>query len=89
MDLAPVQADALGAIGSTLDRMTIGIGMIPRGEVGLIFANIGLGLVVDGERMVDDRIYSAVVIAVMATTLITPPALRWRLARSPRHPTHA
>lgn len=82
------QACALGAVGSALDRMTIGIGMIPRGEVGLIFANIGLGLVVHGERMVDDRIYSAVVIAVMATTLITPPALRWRLARSPRRAPH-
>jgi hypothetical protein len=38
------QAGALGAIGRPLDRLTIGLGMIPRGEVGLIFANIGLGL---------------------------------------------
>jgi Kef-type K+ transport system membrane component KefB len=82
------QACTLGAIASSLDRMTIGIGMIPRGEVGLIFANIGLGLVVHGERIVDDRIYSAVVIAVMATTLVTPPALRWRLARTARQAPH-
>jgi Kef-type K+ transport system membrane component KefB len=78
------QACAIGALGSTLDRMTIGIGMIPRGEVGLIFANIGLGLVVHGERIVDDKIYSAVVIAVMITTLVTPPALKWRLERVSR-----
>lgn len=81
------QSCALGAIGSSLDGVTIGIGMIPRGEVGLIFASIGLGLVVHGERIVDDRIYSAVVIAVMATTLVTPTALRWRLARTARQPT--
>ena len=78
------QACALGGLGSTLDKITIGIGMIPRGEVGLIFANIGLGLVVHGERIVDDQIYSAVVIAVMVTTLVTPPALKWRLSRVPR-----
>ena len=78
------QACALGGLGSTLDKITIGIGMIPRGEVGLIFANIGLGLVVHGERIVDDHIYSAVVIAVMVTTLVTPPALKWRLSRTSR-----
>jgi len=77
------QLCALGGLGSTLDKITIGIGMIPRGEVGLIFANIGLGLVVHGERIVDDQIYSAVVIAVMVTTLVTPPALKWRLSRIP------
>ena len=76
------QACALGGLRSTLDRITIGIGMMPRGEVGLIFANIGLGLVVHGERIVDDQIYAAVVIAVMVTTLVTPPALKWRLART-------
>ncbi|MGE5142414.1 MAG: cation:proton antiporter, partial [Acidobacteriota bacterium] len=42
------QACALGALGGKLDRLTIGIGMIPRGEVGLIFANIGLGLTIAG-----------------------------------------
>lgn len=78
------QLCALGGIGSTLDRITIGLGMIPRGEVGLIFANIGLGLVVHGEHIVDEKIYSAVVIAVMVTTLVTPPALKWRLSRTAR-----
>src|ERR1700674_110651 len=75
------QACALGALGSKLDWLSIGIGMIPRGEVGLIFASIGLTLVVRGEHIIDAATYSAVVIMVMLTTLITPPALKWSLSR--------
>ena len=78
------QACALGALGRGVDRLSIGIGMIPRGEVGLIFASIGLGLVLNGERIVDERIYSAVVIMVIVTTLVTPPALQWSLNRRAR-----
>src|SRR5204863_1069300 len=78
------QACALGGLGTALDKMAIGLGMIPRGEVGLIFANIGLGLTVHGERIVDERIFAAVVVAVMMTTLVTPPALKWRLTRVAR-----
>ena len=78
------QACALGALGSRLDWLSIGIGMIPRGEVGLIFASIGLTLVVRGEHIIDAATYSAVVIMVMFTTLITPPALKWSLARGAR-----
>jgi Kef-type K+ transport system membrane component KefB len=78
------QACALGALGGKLDRLSIGIGMIPRGEVGLIFANIGLTLVVRGEHIIDSGTYAAVVIMVMLTTLITPPALKWSLARAAR-----
>jgi Kef-type K+ transport system membrane component KefB len=75
------QACALGALGSRLDWLSIGIGMVPRGEVGLIFASIGLTLVVHGERIIDAATYSAVVIMVVLTTLITPPALKWSLNR--------
>jgi Kef-type K+ transport system membrane component KefB len=75
------QACAAGALGSGLNRAAIGIGMIPRGEVGLIFANIGLALVVNGERVVDASIYSAVVVMVIVTTMITPPALKWTMER--------
>src|SRR6266478_439379 len=78
------QACALGALGARLDWLSIGIGMIPRGEVGLIFANIGLTLVVHGEHIIDAATYSAVVIMVMLTTLITPPALKWSLGRGRR-----
>jgi len=76
------QACALGVLGGRLDRLSIGIGMIPRGEVGLIFANIGLGLTIQGQAVIDRTTYSAVVIMVIVTTLVTPPALRWSLSRS-------
>ncbi len=75
------QLCALGGLGTRLDSISIGIGMIPRGEVGLIFANIGLGLALDGEPVIDRGTYSAVVIMVMVTTLVTPPLLQWSLAR--------
>ena len=78
------QACALGALGSKLDGLSIGIGMIPRGEVGLIFASIGLTLVVRGEHIIDAGTYSAVVIMVMLTTLVTPPLLKWSLGRGGR-----
>jgi Kef-type K+ transport system membrane component KefB len=75
------QLCSLGALGRSLDRLSIGIGMIPRGEVGLIFANIGLGLTVAGQRVIDEGIFSAVVVMVIVTTIATPPALKWSLAR--------
>lgn len=60
-----------------MNRLAIGIGMMPRGEVGLIFAGIGKSL-----GVVDDGLFSAVVILVMVTTLLAPPALRWTLSRA-------
>jgi Na+:H+ antiporter len=75
------QACAIGAIGRPLDRLSIGIGMMPRGEVGLIFANIGLGLSLAGQPIVDQALFSAVVIMVIVTTMATPPLLKWSLAR--------
>ncbi|HEX3235083.1 MAG TPA: cation:proton antiporter [Gemmatimonadales bacterium] len=78
------QVCAVGAWRSTLDGLTIGIGMIPRGEVGLIFANLGLGLTVHGERIMDQGTFSAVVLMVVATTLVAPPALKWSIGRRTR-----
>ena len=75
------QLCSLGAIGKGLDRLSIGLGMIPRGEVGLIFANIGLTLQVKGERVVDEATFAAIVLMVVTTTMVTPPALKWSLAR--------
>jgi Kef-type K+ transport system membrane component KefB len=77
------QACALGAVGRPLDRLSIGIGMMPRGEVGLIFANIGLSLTLAGRPIVDQALFSAVVIMVIVTTMATPPLLKWSLARRP------
>jgi len=76
------QACALGVVGKGIDRLTVGLGMMPRGEVGLIFANIGLALAVDGERIVDDATFAAVVVMVIVTTFVTPPALKWSLRRA-------
>ena len=50
--------------------------MIPRGEVGIIFASIGLA-----EGVLGDNQYAALLIVVLVTTLITPPMLRWRVAK--------
>ncbi len=75
-----------GVIGKGVDRLSVGIGMIPRGEVGLVFANMGLSLTVAGERIIDKSTYAAVLIMVIVTTLVTPPALKWSLARKPDSP---
>jgi Kef-type K+ transport system membrane component KefB len=79
--IAGKQACSLGVIGGGIDRMSIGIGMIPRGEVGLIFADVGLKLTHDSRPVVTVATFSSVVMMVIATTLITPPALKWSLAR--------
>ena len=53
----------------------IGIGMIPRGEVGIIVAAIGLHLIVDGEPALSAELYSVIVVMAVATTIIAPPLL--------------
>ena len=75
------QACSLGVLAKGVDRLTVGLGMIPRGEVGLIFANIGLALTIGGHRIISESTFSAVVIMVIVTTMVTPPALRWSLGR--------
>lgn len=57
--------------GPMRSRMIVGVGMIPRGEVGLIFASMGLASGVFGEAT-----YGTLVLTVFATTLVTPPALK-------------
>jgi Kef-type K+ transport system membrane component KefB len=63
------------------DRLSIGLGMVPRGEVGLIFANVGLGLSLGGAPIISPQLYAAIVTMVVLTTMATPPALRWSLRR--------
>ena len=65
-----------------LDRLSVGIGMVPRGEVGLIFASVGKGL-----GVVSDSVFSAIVIMVIVTTLITPFALNWSIPRGEKRAT--
>ncbi len=52
-------------------RAFIGVGMVPRGEVGLIFASLGLA-----EKALPDRVFVAVLVAVFATTFVAPPLLK-------------
>jgi Kef-type K+ transport system membrane component KefB len=77
------QACALGVVTKGADRLAVGLGMIPRGEVGLIFAGIGLQLRVEGRPLLGPGEFAAVVAMVFLTTLFTPPLLRWRLSRRP------
>lgn len=58
------------------DKLFVGIGMVPRGEVGLIFAQMGLAAaaITAGE-------YGALMLMVLVTTFVTPPALAWRARR--------
>ncbi len=74
--IAGKQVCGLGVLEKGLDRVSVGIGMIPRGEVGLIFAGIGKNL-----QVVDDATFSAVVIMVIVVTILTPPLLKWSLSR--------
>jgi monovalent cation:proton antiporter-2 (CPA2) family protein len=52
-------------------RWAVGVGMVPRGEVGLIFAGIGLS-----SGVIDEALYAAVIVMVMLTTFVTPPWLK-------------
>jgi Kef-type K+ transport system membrane component KefB len=70
-------ACGLGVIGRGINRLAVGIGMVPRGEVGLIFAGIGASARLDGQAILSQNVYSAVVLMVVITTVITPVGLRW------------
>lgn len=80
------QACAFGATEKGLNRKAIGIGMVPRGEVVLFFASVGATLTLPNalgvnESVISRSTFSAVVIMVIVTTLITPLALKWSLGR--------
>ena len=72
-----------------LNRLAIGLGMIPRGEVGLIMAGIGATLMLPNASGVNESVigpatFGAVVIMVIITTMVTPPLLKWSLGRQSR-----
>lgn len=69
-------ACGLGAYGLGWRRSAqVGIGMVPRGEVGIVVAQIGLGLAV-----ISDAFFAAVLFMAIATTLIAPPFIKWLFA---------
>jgi Kef-type K+ transport system membrane component KefB len=61
-----------------LRRLVVGVGMIPRGEVGLIFADIGRRA-----GLLSDEVFGAILLTVMATTFVAPPALKALLGPAP------
>ncbi len=72
-------ACGLGVAGRGVNRLAIGMGMVPRGEVGLIFAGIGTGLMLQGQPILGQGAFSAIVLMVLVTTLLAPVGLRWAL----------
>jgi Kef-type K+ transport system membrane component KefB len=54
-----------------IGRWIIAVGMIPRGEVGLIFASIGLST-----KVINEGLYASIVFVVIVTTFMTPPLLK-------------
>lgn len=69
-----------GALWGGLQRreaLQIGIGMMSRGEVGLIVASVGVS-----QNIIDGTIFTAIVGVVIITTLLTPPMLRWSFKRT-------
>lgn len=62
----------IGALGmGKRQAMQVGIGMVPRGEVGIVVAQIGLGL-----AAITDKFFGAVLFMAIATTLIAPPFIK-------------
>ena len=74
--IAGKQICGLGVLERGLDRLAIGVGMIPRGEVGLIFAGMGATLTLAGKPILSPTTFSALVLMIMLTTFITPPLLK-------------
>lgn len=76
--LAAVLAKVVsGLAAGNVNKWLVGWGMVPRGEVGLIFAAAGMGLGVMG-----DEEFAAIVLMVILTTLITPPILTLLIRRT-------
>jgi len=75
------QICALGVLERGVNRAVIGVGMIPRGEVGLIFASLGSTLLLHHQPVLPKNIFSALVLMVMLTTFVTPPLLKFAFDR--------
>ncbi|MBI2548596.1 cation:proton antiporter [Candidatus Woesearchaeota archaeon] len=69
-----------GLAAGNVNKWLVGWGMVPRGEVGLIFATIGKGL-----GVINDQVYAIIVIMIVISTLITPPILHYLLKHMPNN----
>jgi Kef-type K+ transport system membrane component KefB len=61
------------------ESLQLGVGMVSRGEVGLIVASVGLGA-----GLLNQAVFSSVVGMILITTLVTPPLLRLAFAKAPK-----
>ncbi|MCK9539970.1 cation:proton antiporter [Dokdonella sp.] len=69
----------LGALSlGQRSALIVGVGMVPRGEVGIVIASLGLAA-----GVFTNEIYAVIVAMSLLTSVITPPALAWLLARTP------
>ena len=69
------------------NSVVVGVGMSPRGEVGIVVAALGLSL-----ALISQEIYAVLLAAVILTTLVAPVMLQWvipKAARDERHPDEA
>ncbi|MDX2345735.1 MAG: cation:proton antiporter [Legionella sp.] len=80
LTIAAVLGKLVSGLGAAKkdDRLLIGIGMLPRGEVGLVFASIGRTL-----GVLSDDLFSAIILMVIVTTFMAPPWLKQRYAKHP------
>jgi Kef-type K+ transport system membrane component KefB len=78
--VSKIVGSGLGAWWGGLPRpeaLRLGVGMVSRGEVGLIVASVGLS-----QGLIDSVVFAQIVLVVLATTLLTPLLLRWVYARA-------
>jgi Kef-type K+ transport system membrane component KefB len=84
------QLCGLGVREPGIDRWSVGLGMIPRGEVGMIFAGVGATTLLGSGPVLDPGTYAALILTVFATTIVTPPLLALALERAQsNHSTEA
>ncbi len=78
LSLIAIVGKLLGGLGAgrKTNRLFIGIGMMPRGEVGLIFASMGKSLGVVSEQM-----FSAIIVMVLITTILAPPWMKYAMKK--------
>ena len=78
LSIVAIIGKLLGGFGAArkTNRLFIGIGMMPRGEVGLIFASMGKSLGVVSEQM-----FAAIIVMVLITTIIAPPWMKHAMRR--------
>jgi Kef-type K+ transport system membrane component KefB len=65
-----IGALSLGTRGATI----VGVGMIPRGEVGIVIASLGLAA-----HVFSNEVYAVIVAMSLLTSVVTPPVLAWLL----------